>query len=343
MEWMMAGVSKNPAFIIGETKTESGTKPLVYYNWYAVNDKRGLAPKGFHIPTKAEWDALMWELGGIDEAEKLKSGIFAGEQAGLIFETGGSSGYGNDGDWWSSTETDSLSAGALLASFKIGAAKVFSHPKGTGMLVRLLSDNSVSIPPKPIVYGEVADSEGNKYKTVQIGNQTWMAENLRSTKYNDGKNIPMGLDTKEWKNIKEPRYDWYSSMKYKYEKYGAIYNGYVALEGNPCPCEWHVATKQDMDSLLIFTQSNPDINFLKSKNGWKDMKGKDRYGFAAIPAGYLNGYGVYVGLDNSCNWWSSTKEQDKVYMMFFGSDKVYLETTGLLYYGYQIRCVKDRK
>jgi hypothetical protein len=89
----------------------------------------------------------------------------------------------------------------------------------------------------------VKDIDGNVYNTVTISNYVWMSENLKTTRYNDGKNIPYITDKEQWKEY-EPAYCWYNNdRKENRDKYGALYNWYVVETGKLCPSGWHVPDK----------------------------------------------------------------------------------------------------
>src|SRR4030042_4660824 len=75
----------------------------------------------------------------------------------------------------------------------------------------------------------VKDIEGNVYKTVKIGNQTWMTKNLKTTKYNDGTAIPLVTDGAAWAALSTPGYCWYNNDSVSYKNtYGALYTEYAA-------------------------------------------------------------------------------------------------------------------
>lgn len=123
-EWVKAGENKQPAWCYYENDPVNGTKYGKLYNWHAVNDPRGLAPLGYHIPTSAEWTILFDFLGGNSIAgKKLKSTKsydrykgkkdnstnefgFSGLPGGGRNEIGRFYDIGVDSDWWSSTEDD---------------------------------------------------------------------------------------------------------------------------------------------------------------------------------------------------------------------------------------------
>ena len=103
-----------------------------------------------------------------------------------------------------------------------------------------------------LTYGEITDIEGNNYKTIAIGAQAWMAENLKTTKYNDGTDIPNITDLSEWIVLETPGYCWYvNDVKYK-DPYGALYNWYAVNTGKLCPSGWRVPGDDDWRTLISY-------------------------------------------------------------------------------------------
>jgi hypothetical protein len=102
--------------------------------------------------------------------------------------------------------------------------------------------------------GTVTDIEGNVYKTIIIGEQNWMAENLRTTHFKDGSTIPIvTTDTYQWDNSQTPNYCWYNYDEESYKDiYGALYNWYTVNIGNICPEGWRVPTYNDWITLITF-------------------------------------------------------------------------------------------
>jgi uncharacterized protein (TIGR02145 family) len=87
--------------------------------------------------------------------------------------------------------------------------------------------------------GTVTDIDGNVYKTIPIGTQIWMAENLTSTIYNDGTSIPYGV------LVAHDAYCWYGNYEGNRDPYGALYNGYAVNTGYLCPAGWHVPSVEE--------------------------------------------------------------------------------------------------
>jgi hypothetical protein len=86
---------------------------------------------------------------------------------------------------------------------------------------------------------KVKDGDGNLYNVIKIGDQLWMKENLKTTRYNDGSTIPLVIDITTWANLTTPGYCWYNNDKATYgNTYGALYNWYPVKTGKLCPAVW---------------------------------------------------------------------------------------------------------
>ena len=107
----------------------------------------------------------------------------------------------------------------------------------------------------------VTDIDGNVYNTVKIGTQTWMVENLKTTRFNDGTAIPNVTDASAWNALTTPGYCWYDNNEANKATYGALYNWYAVNTGKLAPASWHVATDADWKKLemaLGMTQAQED-------------------------------------------------------------------------------------
>jgi uncharacterized protein (TIGR02145 family) len=103
-------------------------------------------------------------------------------------------------------------------------------------------------------YGTLTDQDGNIYKTITIGNQVWMAENLRTTKYNDGTAIPNVTGKSEWCALTTGAYCNYNNTKNvdTISTYGRIYNWYAVNTGKLAPPGWHVPNDEDWRTLTDY-------------------------------------------------------------------------------------------
>ena len=147
-DWVKAREKKQPAWCYYENDPANGAKYGKLYNWYAVNDPRGLAPKGYHIPTDAEWKKLAKSLGGNKKAgEKMKiteeygtnssgfSGLLGGMGTGYEFNWKGGYGF-----WWSATEANEDQAKLRFLRLSDINLGIENDYKGNGFSVRCLRD-----------------------------------------------------------------------------------------------------------------------------------------------------------------------------------------------------------
>lgn len=158
-EWKMAADSAKPAWCYFRNKTENGVKYGKLYNWYAVNDSRGLAPIGFHVPNDEEWTKLENYLGyGAGKKMRSKTGWedntgstyyngtnesgFSGFQCGHRYIDGSFPPYSSVGGcWWSSTDRGNSSAGYIQLDVGMdNYINLSKDNKGRGFSVRCLKD-----------------------------------------------------------------------------------------------------------------------------------------------------------------------------------------------------------
>jgi uncharacterized protein (TIGR02145 family) len=196
--------------------------------------------------------------------------------------------------------------------------------------------NAGSIFNTNLTYGSVSDIDGNTYKTIQIGTQVWMAENLRTTKYRDGSNIPVVTDSAQWANnsnngnpLQQPMMCWYNNDQATYtaNKFGALYNWYAinpATNGNKnvCPTGWHVPTDTEWNLLVASLDLlyNPTADGIQSSTAGGMMKSTgiqfwqspnigatNSSGFAGLPGGVRGLDGFFYYINNFGYWWSSSE------------------------------------
>jgi len=99
----------------------------------------------------------------------------------------------------------------------------------------------------------VTDYDGNNYKTTKIGNQVWMKESLKTTKYNDGTSIPLVTEPTTWSNLTTPGYCWYNNDQATYKAtYGALYNWFTVNTGKLCSTNWHVPSDTEWTTLTDY-------------------------------------------------------------------------------------------
>jgi uncharacterized protein (TIGR02145 family) len=212
--------------------------------------------------------------------------------------------------------------------------------------------------------GTITDIDGNIYNIVTIGTQVWMAENMKTTKYNDNTIIPNVTDNAAWNNLTTPSYSWYNNDEAAYKAtYGALYNWYAvdaASNGgkNICPTGWHIPTDADwkiMEISLGMSQSEADATGwrgsnqgaqIKSITGWSGgYTNTNTSGFSALPGGvrfYPNG-GASGGMGSGEAWWSaSTYNTTSAYHRYVGLSEGNISRLGDndKKNGFAVRCVQ---
>ena len=157
----------------------------------------------------------------------------------------------------------------------------------------------------------VKDIDGNVYKTVTIGTQTWMSENLKTTKLSDGTPIPLVSVYDEWQVLSTPGYSWYENNATSKNSYGALYNWYTVTTGKLCPAGWHVPADAEWTTLTNYFGTE-DIagGKLKEKGTthWQEPNegATNEGGFTALPGGNRGFNGAFGDLGDFGYWWSST-------------------------------------
>ena len=153
-EWERAGDNKQPAWCYYDNNPANGAKYGKLYNWYAVNDSRGLAPKGWHVPTDEEWTQLTDYLGGeVVAGDKMKSKTgwnengngtnssgFSGLPGGYRGTKGAFDFIGDYGTWWSSSKYLTYVAWVRSLYYDYGNVSRYDLYKVKGFSVRCLRD-----------------------------------------------------------------------------------------------------------------------------------------------------------------------------------------------------------
>ena len=366
----------------GYNKTCSPTYPV-----------RGICPEGWHLPSQTEWETLFTTIDGSKtdydydhRSDLLKSTsgwihnsngtddfAFNGLPAGYKTTREGYYGEGGDVSYWSSTELDITNAYYMTlchddcADIAIRGMRQDTNKVGEEYSIRCVKDGSVGQKPssgETSVFGkELKDPrDGQTYKTVVIGKQTWMAENL---------------------NYKTENSFCYGDNEFICDKYGRLYTWAASMDSagtwsangkgcgydadcsptypvqGVCPKGWHLPSQTEWETLLT-TVGGESIagKMLKSAIGWEwhdsSNNGTDAYSFTALPAGrydywaWTDGYGgggiVFSTSDMGeiTEFWGSTYE-DKEYASYIsldGGDDAYLGSADRRA-GYSIRCVEN--
>ncbi len=215
--------------------------------------------------------------------------------------------------------------------------------------------------------GTVTDYDGNLYQTVQIGDQIWMAENLKVTHYPNGTTIPQVTVNTAWAaledNSTDDAYCYYNNESTS--EYGALYTYAAAM--NVCPTAWHLPSDAEWSVMENYLADN-GYNFDSSTGGNRDKIGKavasdsgwgtsstigavgnsdfsekrNASGFSALPGGFRVNNGLYANAEYYSFFWCSEYNSTHAYMrsLFYNSANVTKESF-LKSYGMSVRCIKD--
>jgi uncharacterized protein (TIGR02145 family) len=205
----------------------------------------------------------------------------------------------------------------------------------------------------------VKDADGNVYNTVKVGNQIWMKENLKTTKFNDGTPITKYVFGINWLNLNAPvaLYQWAGTSNTNgvypnplpIDYYGAMYNHIAFESGKLAPTGWRIPSEQDFLILKNHLTNNghagKEALALKSNFGWRPSSGNgtDAVGFRGLPNGYISAVGSAVSFEGLCNWattnFNSSTSMRKLATLF-DKDTMSIDNSSI-YIGAGIRCIKE--
>jgi uncharacterized protein (TIGR02145 family) len=294
--------------------------------------------------------------------------IVSGQVGGASFQSGCSGSQGQGGLLIINTETSTLPDSiwnlknvCVAPSEKGGHGIVKGNPQKIFINADIKSDGTTITEPND---STISDIDGNIYHTVKIGNQTWMVENLKTTKYNDGTAISSVTDQKSWNSRTTGAYCCYSNDTLNKKLYGCLYNWYAVKTGKLAPSGWHVPTDAEWTILKNYliangynydgsTSSNYIAKALAANTGWtlstitgavgNDLSKNNKSGFYALPGGIRHEDG-FMFIGNYSYWWSNTTQTNASYawlrsLYYNNSD---FDRGGYNKFGgFSVRCVRD--
>jgi uncharacterized protein (TIGR02145 family) len=195
-------------------------------------------------------------------------------------------------------------------------------------------------------YGKLTDIDGNVYKTITIGTQTWMAENLKTTRYNDGTAIPLVTDNTLWKNTVAPAYCWYdNNPTFCKPVYGALYNWYAVNSGKLSPSGWHIPTDAEWALLISFVGNESNAGGVLRETGtthWNSSSvGTNVTGFTALPGGFRYAYGDFQSIVATGNYWTATSTTNNLSFSQYMNEIIWRKTSMEKIVGLSVRCIKN--
>jgi len=197
--------------------------------------------------------------------------------------------------------------------------------------------------------GVLDPGDGYVYPVILVGEQLWMAEDLRATKFNDGTDIPFIFvnNSSDFENLTTPGYFWYNNDYDNYGTvYGALYNWYAVNSGKLCPSGWHVPTDAEWTTLTNYLGEDFAADKLKEAGTmhWlSPNSGTNETGFTALPGGACTGYGPFAFIGEFGHWWTATEaDRSNALLRWMVNEGTmvaripYWKSSGL-----SVRCLKD--
>ncbi len=290
---------------------------------------------------------------------------------------------------WSDTGTPTIANSVVTLGEKSAVGKFSSIISGlelkTTYFVRAYAETDAGISygnekyfrsRPPDIPPVIEDYDGNVYKVVVIGQQAWMAENLRTTHYADGSPIPLVEDAESWNAMtaNDKAYSWYNNDPDSTESYGAYYtwaaamNGAASSNANPsnvqgvCPDGWHLPSDVELNQLQVFLGMNPNdgnnVGFLGTRQRiGRKLKGIgvplweqnlsyseiNESGFTALPVGLRTNTGDFLNVGKYTYFWTSSQHDNSAAWYRYLQRghaailRVFIDKTN----GFSVRCTMD--
>lgn len=197
----------------------------------------------------------------------------------------------------------------------------------------------------------IKDFDGNIYHATKIGNQIWMLENLKTTRFNNGDPIKNLKTNNDWRGYQKAGYCFYNNDSSFVKDYGYLYN-YQCLQDarGIAPEGWRIPTEEDLRELESFINSNTQAGiFLKEKGSshWlpSNAIGNNATGFAALPGGYRDEEGFFYMMNSNGYYWTTTGSFEfyhwsaRMFQAFADvrRDNVFTK------YGFTVKCIKEKE
>jgi uncharacterized protein (TIGR02145 family) len=202
--------------------------------------------------------------------------------------------------------------------------------------------------------GVVADIDGNEYQTVKIGDQWWMAENLKVTRYRTGDEIPNVTDNGNWSKLESGAWVYYNNDFSNDDLYGKLYNWHAVVNSRGlCPEGWRIPGDDDWNTLINYLRNNVGGRMKSIRTEpephprWSSPNAgaSDESGFSGLPGGFRQCLGGnFSGIGDTGFWWSSVGyhyytldawSRNLNFLVRGGYGDV-----GIKNFGFSVRCIK---
>jgi uncharacterized protein (TIGR02145 family) len=196
--------------------------------------------------------------------------------------------------------------------------------------------------------GGLKDQEGKSIKSIKIGDQKWMVENLNVSHFRNGDSIPEVRSAAEWKRMGEegkPAWCLIQNETENGKKFGKLYNWYAVNDPRGlAPKDWHVASDDEWTRLINFLGGGVLAALNMRTTGLTDNSDRDNENrFSGLPGGCRNSFGVFYGLDSFGYWWSATEfDPSNAFVRILNYVNCDINSKILdKIYGLSVRCLSD--
>ena len=243
-----------------------------------------------------------------------------------------------------------------------GDADGIDDPNATTTTVTMPAQHSLLTANFDIIDGDLIDIDGNIYQSITIGIYEWMGENLRTTTYNDGSEIPNVTSNEVWAGLIKGAYAWFDNNQGHADTLGALYNWYAVDTEILCPVGWRVPT----DDEWIYLEGTIDSQYpyghpvwyggknrgfdvglrMKSTSGWlMDGNGTDEFDFTARPGGGRSPQGAFIFFRRLGGWWTSTEDnaEEALGRTLSSYQDTNSRPVASKKTGFYVRCIKDNE
>ena len=197
--------------------------------------------------------------------------------------------------------------------------------------------------------GYVSDIDGNVYSTINIGDQVWMADNLKTSRYANGDLIPQTKSNEKWAILESGSWCNYNNLIMYDKIYGKLYNWFTVSDSrNVCPIDWHVPS--DIEWLKL-TDSLGGVDFAGGKmktigsSKWQspNSNATNESGFSALPGGDRRSNGEFAYIGNFVSWWCASEDgiSNALFRYIGHKDGIIYKSSVNKLNGFSIRCIKD--
>lgn len=331
----------------GLTGLSEGTKYC--YRITATNELGTTNGIGFTFTTFAKPQITTKDISEITTNSAISGGSIISDFGSSIIERG---------ICWSTLQNPTISDNKVLSSLD-GAnfsVPITSLTPNTTYYLRAYATNGVGTGYGDELIlrtytGTVSDIEGNQYYTVTIGSQIWMAQNLKTTKYQNGASIETTTPAQQdISGESSPKYQWApGGSDNNVSAYGRLYTWHAVTDSrNICPLTWHVASDSEWATMVNFLggvsvaggklKEAGLVHFASPNTG-----ATNESGFTCLPAGYRNVYGLFAGITDNGQFWTNTEyDATDAWLRIIWSGSTYASPSHTVKsWGSSVRCIKD--